>query len=617
MQSRATSFLVIVFMFVPYWALAQQGVHLETCSQIEEHFRQHVLGKIEVAAKDFSLVAACLNPHAIGCGHGRGVAALNVAGLQTVSEVTRCANIVEENLKALKNYQRLYRKLSGEIAHDWMNERNEMNGGLSHSCFRNAKNQVELGLHARNLKVQGGNELSCTGEMNQWTEIRDKAIQDRLSGAIPSKSLTQDELNTLNSIQGMPWFSKISDNALFLAGVSDVQLKLDLQAAYSKIAESTGELHKSIQDLRSADLYKLYDFGSTWDNYRGTLPIDVRSRAETCKAQSSFFQSCLGRSGDLRRCRSKIWKLTRESVPVLSVIDGYRAYERAGTAQRAGVMTKKEATAAQAQAASAMAVSVLGTATGVASVRVPIRPRVIPNMKTVPEGYKIAILERNSALTLPQRYREMEWIVGRPLTPGQKEAVEKAHAISEKKGYFNLSQKDLRAQQEILRKEFTAPEADAAQRMGITGSFEVQFSRGATITPSNYQEVLPNAWKVASEEFGVNEFQPDTANAIKYLQQIYTDAAKVIPNSRPVDQLQAQVLSSPKDAERFLMSVKDPAEAREIIGQLQSVLRGNLNYRNIDPASGGNEQHWHALQLWRQTTIEAALATLKKTHDIP
>ena len=300
------------------------GVYSKTtCTRIESQFQSYLVnimnGAISATSKSYNCLMGGSSPD--------------------------CEELNSSNVKKLKDYRESLRKLYQEIANNWVRERSKQDARFK-DCL-DLPVQFEGNIHIVKTKLPYNN---CHTIINVWPRKVNQSISEYLDGKRTITSLSPEKIASLKAFHSSPLkriLSKnpLSKNPLFSTSLTDSELKQKLASAYNTIKIGIEKLKDRVSKLKDRQKYILFDFRNQFSVFTNTLPFEERSKATSCIENSNFFSDCtiinVLKKGS--RCGSRIWRLGKELLPVVPLIDSIDGMGDVMAAEASGIMSSSEA----------------------------------------------------------------------------------------------------------------------------------------------------------------------------------------------------------------------------------------------------------------------------------
>ena len=351
-----------------------------TCTRIETQFQNYVMNIMDSAISASSKSYHCL-----------------MGGIR--NNGSDCKKLNSMNLGNLKKYRRSLKRVYQEMANDWVREESKQDPRFK-ACL-GLPVQFERNIRRVKLKVKPDIPgHSCQPIITRWSHGLDQLTQEYLDGKRTITSLDPEEIASLKAFHHSPLKRIISTNALFDSRLNNSELKQKLASAYNTIRIGVEKLKKKVSKLKDRQKYILFDFQNQFTAFTNTLPPQTRPKATRCIKSSGFFRDCtINVSKQGSRCGSRIWRLGKEMLPVIPLIDSIKGMGNVMAAEASGVMTSSEATQKRAELATLGILGLGGIAGGVSLLA---RPLV---RSTVRAGRPKTARRRDSSRVLLQSVR--------------------------------------------------------------------------------------------------------------------------------------------------------------------------------------------------------------------
>lgn len=565
------------------------------CSLYESEFKKNILSKITATESQYKASAECLGGKSEDHSLCEKPIQQNLNDLREYAaalQQSECDRLNALSFEALKKYRVLIKKIYSEIANQWVKERNSINGGLSSACFGS---NVQFEDHINNLKVIANDQTLCSGEITQWISYRDSALAKYLNGQTTSSSLSPEEIKALKEFQQLPWVVQLGDDPKFRQSMTDDQLKEALAKNFEKIRSGILDFHKKITDLSRAEGYKLYDFQNQFEVFKSGLHENKQAEAEDCKAKSGFASTCNGTQWS--RCGSQVWGVAKEFLPVVHIVDAYQNISTVRSAYVTGVMTKEEASKAQAQNATSLTMGAVGLFSGAghAVARIAAKAEVAAGRESVLAAEKLAAKatskakgltkaalrdaqKANRQLSDTDRTQGIEGVLGRSLTDSEKKRLLEVHnTLCAKTDCTAAEIRDVKSLAEVkaLLPDASPQQVKDLYRLGYLGK-EADLSiadlgndtRFATNQFFQNQQQAAHLYEKAESPADIKDAQNYFAASAKYWESRYNDSAARVNYLRAGHAPEyARTFTTPDSSGR--RTLNSVSEAKEAIATLR------------------------------------------------
>ena len=320
-----------------------------TCTRIETQFQNYIINIMDSAISTSSKSYHCL-----------------MGGIRNNSP--DCKKINSMNLGNLKKYRRSLKKLYQEMANHWVKEKSKQDPRFK-ACL-GLPVRFERNIRRVRTKLP---YYRCQPIITRWSHELDQLTQEYLGGKRTITSLNSEEIASLKAFHHSPLKRIISTNALFDSRLNNSELKQKLASAYNTIRIGTEKLKKKVSKLKDRQKYILFDFQNQFTAFTNTLPPQTRPKATRCIKSSGFFRDCtINVSKQGSRCGSRIWRLGKEMLPVIPLIDSIKGTDNVMAAEASGIMTSSEASQKRAELATLGILGLGGITGGVSLLAKPL-----------------------------------------------------------------------------------------------------------------------------------------------------------------------------------------------------------------------------------------------------
>ena len=325
------------------------GYSKATCDSIEAKFQNHIMGILDSAISASSKSYNCLKSN-------------------RKNNTPNCKKLNSMNLGNLKKYRRSLKKLYQEMANHWVREKSKQDARFK-ACLGLP---VQFQRNIRRLRTKLP-YYRCQPIITRWSHGLDQLTKEYLDGKQTITTLKPEEIAHLKAFHHSPLKRIISTNALFDSRLNNSELKQKLASAYNTIRIGVEKLKKKVSKLKDRQKYILFDFQNQFTAFTNTLPPQTRPKATRCIKSSGFFRDCtINVSKQGSRCGSRIWRLGKEMLPVVPLIDSIKGMGNVMAAEASGVMTSSEATQKRAELATLGILGLGGITGGVSLLAKPL-----------------------------------------------------------------------------------------------------------------------------------------------------------------------------------------------------------------------------------------------------
>ena len=347
------------------------GYNKATCDSIEAQFQNYIMSILDGAISASSKSYHCLRSN-------------------RKNDSPDCKKLNSRNLRNLKDYRESLRKLYQEAANHWVKEKSKQDARFK-ACLGLP---VQFKGNIRTLKTKLP-YYRCQPIVTRWSHDIDQLTKEYFDGKRTITSLNPEEIINLQTFHHSPLKRIISTDALFDTRLSDSELKQKLASAYKTIKTGVEKLKKKIGKLKNRQKYILFDFKNQFALFTNILPAHIRSKATSCMKNSKFFRDCtINVLNQGSRCGSRIWRLGKEMLPVVPLIDSIGGMGDVMAAEVSGAMSPSEATQKRVELAT-LGILGLGGITGGASLLAKPLMRSTVKTSTVRTGDSIRTTRSN------------------------------------------------------------------------------------------------------------------------------------------------------------------------------------------------------------------------------